>query len=220
MSWSNIPPKDKDEFYAAELLASVEAFLDAHYEFRNKSKYSGLLRRINGYFDRIDLEKREKQETGARFYRPQFEDVESTVFYSEPPRPLSKEELEEKARKKAEEHLRLAIELSFSTALMELIKAKGMDHVEVYKRANIDRKLFSKIRIHHEYIPSKRTIIALALALELSLEETQRLLEKAGFTLSRSILFDVIIEYFISHGKYDIFEINSVLFVYKQPIFD
>lgn len=120
-------------------------------------------------------------------------------------------------RKQAEERLRLAIEQSFSTALMKLITDKGKDNVEVYKRAQIDRKLFSKIHSQHEYIPSKKTIIALALALELSLDETQALLEKAGFTLSRSILFDVIIEYFISQGKYDIFKINSVLFAYKQP---
>ena len=140
---------------------------------------------------------------------------EPQVFYSDP---RAAKQFEEQNRKRAEERLRLAVEQSFSTALMQLIEAKGKDHVEVYKRANIDRKLFSKIRTQHEYIPSKKTIIALALALELSLDETQKLLEKAGFTLSRSILFDVIIEYFISQGKYDIFEVNSVLLAYEQPI--
>ena len=101
---------------------------------------------------------------------------------------------------------------------MNAIEASGKDHVEVYKRANIDRKLFSKIRTQHEYVPSKKTIIALALALELSLDEAQALLKRAGFTLSRSILFDVIIEYFFLQEKYDIFEINSVLVAYKQPM--
>ena len=198
-----------------ELIASIEAFLDAHYEFRNKNKYYGLLRKIKGYFDRFELEEREKQETGERYDWSAFQEPET--FYSSP---HAEKAFREQIKKEAEERLRLAVEQSFSTALMQLIESKGIDHVEVYKRANIDRKLFSKIRTQHEYIPSKKTIIALALALELSLDETQKLLEKAGFTLSRSILFDVIIEYFISQGKYDIFEVNSVLLAYKQPVLD
>ena len=196
-----------------ELIASIEAFLDDHYEFRNKNKYYGLLRKIKGYFDRFEFEEREKQETGERYDLSGFE--EPQIFYSDP---HAAKQFEEQNRKRAEERLRLAVEQSFSTALMQLIEAKGKDHIEIYKRANIDRKLFSKIRTQHEYIPSKKTIIALALALELSLDETQTLLKKAGFTLSRSILFDVIIEYFILKGEYDFFEINSVLFAYKQPI--
>ena len=206
MNMTSLPSK--------ELIASIEAFLDAHYEFRNKNKYYGLLRKIKGYFDRFELEEREKQETGERYDWSAFQEPET--FYSSP---HAEKAFREQIKKEAEERLRLAVEQSFSTALMQLIESKGIDHVEVYKRANIDRKLFSKIRTQHEYIPSKKTIIALALALELSLDETQKLLEKAGFTLSRSILSDVIIEYFITQGKYDIFEINSVLFAYNQPTF-
>ncbi len=106
----------------------------------------------------------------------------------------------------------------FFETLLRWMDEKGKTDVEVYKRANLDRTLFSKISTSKDYIPSKRTVIALAVALELSLDETNKLLKQAGYALLPNQKFDMIVEYFIVNGKYDIYEINEVLFLYDQPI--
>lgn len=124
----------------------------------------------------------------------------------------------ESARRSTLDDFLNEVEEPFAEKLFRLIDERGLTDPEVYKKANLDRRLFSKIRSNPNYQPKKSTALALALALELSLEDTQEFLGSAGFTLSKSTKMDLIVEYFIRENRYDIYTVNEVLFAYHQPL--
>lgn len=184
---------DKDAFkISKELIGEVESYIDEHYVEKHK-----ILRR-----ELLDVEKKFLAEAELIEYNLQMPQISEEIQA-----PISNiDDLIEN------------LDEPFSNTLLKLINGKGKTDVEVYKRANLDRKLFSKIRTGKGYMPSKRTVISLAIALELNHTETNDLLKRAGYALSHSQKFDVIVEYFIIKGKYNIFEINEILFKYDQPL--
>ena len=186
---------------SGKLYADIAEYIDDNYVDEHSDNYSARLRRLNALRDMESV-------CEASVCEEADEAIESI---------LSMPMAAPKKTKSLDDALG-QIDESFSEMLLRKIDEKGMTDAQCYKKANIDRKLFSKIRSDKLYKPSKPTAIAFAIALELSLDETKDMLMKAGFALSHSNKFDIIIEYFIENGNYNVFEISEALFAFDQSL--
>lgn len=178
---------------------------------------AGLTEQIEEYIDENYVSERAEEEyggpigtlSGERYRRRLL--AESMTLYAEP-------EYAPQQKKASLEDVLNNLGESFQARLLRMIDERGMTDPEVYKRANVDRKLFSKIRCNENYIPKKKTIVALAIALRLNLDDTRDLLASAGLMLTNNSKSDVIVSFCIENGIYDIYEVNALLFQFQQPI--
>ncbi len=206
---------------SGKLFQDVDAFIDEHYvEYRKKEEYQ------EGTATRRLVEE-ERRRYLFRQEEQRFQDESDGISQSTacPPIqsvPMPPEQLSSASKMQPDEmsldDMLGNIGETFQQRLLQLIDEHGLSDVEVYKRANLDRKLFSKIRCNENYKPKKKTALALAIALELDIDETEDLLNRAGLALSQSNISDMIIRYFIDHQEYDIYSINLSLFEHNQPI--
>lgn len=190
--------------FSKELFNEISEFIDDDYGFKEKP---GFTHRFNERAAARSCDVCEKKTITADF---------SECYVAEMMPCAAPTEYGSVKNKSLEEYMK-AMDKSFAYKLFDYIDSKGMTDVECYKKANVDKKTFSKIKCNPQtYKPSKQTAVAFAIALELSLDETQDLLSSAGLTLSRSFVFDKIIRYFIQKGNYNVFEINEALFEFDQ----
>ncbi|MBQ1509020.1 MAG: hypothetical protein IIZ47_06315 [Erysipelotrichaceae bacterium] len=216
-----------------DLYQSIRDYLDAHYEGRDELLHYGMMHaptamKASGSAPRPSSWKEKAQnllhgafreDKAAKEELP--EEAEEDALYEET---TEEEEVPEESfdalydasYASLPEGLFDDLDESFSESLLRLIDERGLLDADVYRKAMIDRRHFSKIRSDRDYRPSKETVLAFAIALKLSLEECEKLLQKAGYALSRSSKFDVIVEYFFVHGIYDLPTIDETLLEFDQ----
>ena len=203
---------------------SVGEYIDKYYvdkpeDIRSDDK------EVKSIFDRIS--KFRKKKTGAQYDFEKDEDIElydcEEVSFDDADMRKTKVTVAMSSTLAANrniESLMGQMEETFSQRLLRLIDERGMTDSEAYNKAYIDRRHFSKIRKDVNYTPNKKTVLAFAIALELSIDEAKDLLNSAGFALSRSSKTDIIVAYFLQNKIYDMLEINEILDAYGQPIFE
>ena len=186
---------------------------------------------VKGFFDKITEflsgKKEREQESAPTIEAPK--EQESVSESSVPPefdittakkRKISRPMSEMTVSNRKIDDLMSQMDETFSQRLLRMIKERKMSESEAYKKAFVDRRHFAKIKKDEYYAPSKKTVLAFAIALELTLDETKDLLRSAGYALSRSSKFDIIVVYFLENRNYNMFDINEVLYEYDQPIFE
>ena len=206
-----------------KLYESVRKYIDKYYI--DKPDDIKLDKEMKSIFDRIS--KFRKKKTGAQYDFEKDEDIElydcEEVSFDDADMRKTKVTVAMSSTVAANrniESLMGQMEETFSQRLLRLIDERGMTDSEAYNKAYIDRRHFSKIRKDVNYTPNKKTVLAFAIALELSIDEAKDLLNSAGFALSRSSKTDIIVAYFLQNKIYDMFEINEILDAYGQPIFE
>ncbi len=199
---------DRQSFEISEkVYKNVKKYIDEHYVTEHLKKDT-----------RRSFKKEKSRADKDLFKKTTFQSFDDSYMVSESlnqARPAAAGQ--PKAERKLDDLL-AGIEESFSTMLLRLIDEKGKTDADVYKKANVDRRLFSKIRNDRDYKPSKKTVLSFAIGLELNLDETRDLLMKAGFALSHSSKEDIVVEFCIKEGIYDIFEVNEILFKFDLKL--
>lgn len=214
---------DSESFGLSEkLLGNVESYIDDNYIYRKRLSESSIPAETYHSGPEIKIpgmRPDRKSNVSGLFREDAFTDEVCSAHLESPALSggvLQNNKKDIKKRKKLKNILDQVGE-DFRGMLFRLIDERGLTDTEVYKKANIDRKLFSKIRCNKDYIPKKQTVLALVFALELNFDETVDLISRAGIAFSPGSKFDVILEFCIENGIYDLFEVNSLLFEYGQP---
>lgn len=207
---------DKKSYsFSKKLFADIKEFIDDEYVGKHDDGTIAAIEREESRFASYPFL------NSDAMYSPDIADEDNNEDYDAIPicKSIFPYEYSEKASDESLHEYLKSMDKSFAFKLFDLIDKRGMTDVECYKKANVDKKTFSKIKCNPDtYKPSKQTAIAFAIALKLNLEETQDLLASAGLTLSQSFTFDKIIRYFIQKEIYDVFEINEALFEFDQML--